>query len=175
MANPNDLSFIIDPGGIPGVREEINLQVFPSSEDIPQFQPYGSEGQRLSNDSLSSGGTKNLYEFQTTVTLEREEFTKLQSLLLWNQNRRQQNLPWEVVIYNLVQPFVEVAPSRSRLIIPETTVIDDEDLGLGLKRWEYWVAIQGSLVGSFQQVGTLYIASLAFREGTFLGSDLESV
>lgn len=173
MASPNDLSLILDPGGIPSVREGINLRVYPSGDSLPEFQPFGTQATRLSNNSLSSGGFDNRYEFSTEVTLDLTDFNKLFSLLQWNQNQRNLNRPWETVVYNLVQPFTEISAQRTRFKVPGTSILEEQPLSFGLKRWTYWVAIQGSLVGTYTQVGSLYLVGLAFQEGTFLSSSME--
>jgi hypothetical protein len=168
-----DLSLVIDPGGISGIRPGINLQVFPSGDSVADFQPYGTQAERLSNSALSSGGFENLYEFSTSFHLDKTEFNKLFSLLQWNQNERLNGRPWEVIIYNFVQPFTEMASSRSRYKVPGTSVITQTSLGLGLFQWEYWVAIQGSVVANYVQVGSKYQVSMGFQEGTKLTASME--
>jgi len=170
----NDLSFVIDPGGVAGVRPGINLRVFPAGATVADFQSYGTAAERLANSGLSSGGFENLYDFQFTCYLDREDFRKLKGLMLWNQNERLRGRPWEVIVYNFAEPFVETAILRSRFKVPGTNVISEIDLGLnGLKEWEYWVALQGSLLMEYSQIGSKFEVALAFQEGTLLTADME--
>ena len=166
-----DLSLIIDPGGS-GTRPGINLQVFPS-DDLPSFQPMGTTGERLSNSSLSSGGFENLYEFETKAYLSGLDRDKLESVLIYNQNQRLLGNDWEIVIYNLTRPFVEIGTARSRFRVPGTENLTQTNIGQGLFRWAYWIAIQGSLEATFNQRGSLFETTLVFREGTKLTTDQE--
>lgn len=164
----NDLSLIIDPGGISGIREGINLRVYPSGSNPGQFQPVGPDAERLSNSGLSAGGFDYLYEFETTVHLKPDEFQKLRSLLAWNENRRIQNQPWEVVIYNLVEPFSEISQTQTRLKVPDTNILKQVPESFGLTYYEYWVAIQGALRATYTQEGECWKVELTFKEGTRL-------
>jgi hypothetical protein len=174
IGSPLDLSLVIDPAGVPGVRPGINLQVFPSGDSIGDFGPVGTQAERLASGSLSSGGFKQLYEFSTSFYLNGEDFDKLYSLMAFNQNARELGRPWEIVIYNLVRPFSEIRASRSRFKVPGTDVIRSVTFGSGLMEFTYWVCVQGSMVMNWQQEGSFYNCAISFQEGTFLGSELET-
>lgn len=166
----NELSLIIDPGGVPGLRPGINLRVFPAGESPGQYQSVGVEAERLSNSGLSSGGFEDLYTINTEFYLDGAEFSSFMSLMRFNKNRRTAGLSWETVVYDLVTPFTEFSASRTRLIVPGTSVIEQVALGNGLFRWTYWVALQGAIAAEWSQVGNKYRVSFNFQEGTFLAA-----
>lgn len=173
IGSNTDLSLVLDPGGIEGVREGINLRVYPSGDSIGNFQPVGIQAERLANGSLSSGGFGNLYEFSTSFYLTGEDFDKLYSLLAYNQNARELGQPWEIVIYNLVRPFTEISSSRTRFMVPGTSVIREVSMGNGLTSFTYWVALQGAMVANWVQQGEYFEVAMSFQEGTKLGSEIE--
>jgi hypothetical protein len=169
----SDLSLVIDPGGQPGIRPGINLRVFPAGDAPAQFQQVGVEPERLSNSGLSSGGFEDLYDFTTEFYLDGPEFNQFMGLMAFLKNRRTQNLPWEVVVYNLVTPFTEMAASRTRFKVPSTAVIEQVALGNGLSRFTYWVAVQGAITANWSQIGSKYQVDMRFQEGTFLSAGME--
>lgn len=166
------LSLIIDPGGIEGVREGINLRIYPNSQPPLEFmQEFDTT--RTGGGVLSSGGFGEFMDFSFTAYVSNEEYLKLMSLYRFNKERRKNNQSWETVVYNLVTPYSEESVSRSRYKVPGTDVISSESLSEGLTRYVYWVALQGLLDMSFQQRGSLWLGSFQFSEGTRLTSDME--
>jgi hypothetical protein len=169
-----ELSFIIDPGG-DASRPGLNLQVFPSGED-----PLGDDGlaistTRAANNELVPGDFDFRYTFEFDCVLTVENYGKLEALLRLLKRRVNQLGQWEIVLYNLAQPFSENAQSRSRYIVPGTSLISQEDMGSGWFFFEYWVAIQGNLsITSKRRRGGHYEISLAFEEGTFLSQAMEA-
>lgn len=170
----NDLSIVIDPGGIPGVRAGINLRVFPDGESVGEFGSIGTDAERLASSSLSSGGFDDVYEFNFSFLLDNEDFSKFYSLLLYNKNARKEGKSWEVVLYLLTEPFREISFSRTRFKVPSTSILEQVDIGNGLTRWVYFVALQGALSAEFTRVGNKYKVDAFFKEGTFLSSSMES-
>lgn len=173
IGSTTDLSIIVDPGGIPGVRPGINLQVFPSGETIGDFGPTGTQAERLASGSLSSGGFKKLIEFSTSFYLTGGDFDRFYSLMQFNQNARELGQPWETVLYLLNQPFSEIGSQRTRFKVPGTDIIRAVTFGSGLIHFTYWVAVQGALVMNYQQEGEFFNCAITFQEGTFLSSDME--
>jgi hypothetical protein len=169
-----DLSIIIDPGGNAGVREGINLRVFPSGDSPLTFTDTGMEVERIGSGTLASGGFEEFQNFDFQFFMSTQDYFKLRGLNSFNRKRRQGNKSWETVIYNLVTPFVEESAARTRFKVPGTDVILQEGIDNGLYRWIYWVALQGHLNMNFTQRGILWLVNANFTEGTILTSDMEA-
>jgi hypothetical protein len=167
------LSYIIDPGGAYD-RPGINLQVFPDGDNALGAESLGINFQRLANNELAPADYDFRYKFSFDATMDSLKFHKLNGLLNLLQENANNLGQWEVVLYNLAEPFSEIGQSRSRYKVPSTAVITQEDLGDGFYFWQYWVAIQGSLkITKSQKYGGHFKVNLQFSEGTFLGSNLE--
>lgn len=168
-----DLSIIIDPAGIPDIRDGINLQVFPSG-DIPLvWERKGIEPRRSANERLIAKSWRTQLNFSTSFLLEAEQYADLQSLVDFNNTSASQLGQFETVIYNLVEPFTELSPTRTRFKVPDTDVISQIAKGEGLFRWTYWVATQGNIQIETQQKGCKYAINMIFTEGTRLLAEME--
>lgn len=170
-----DLSLVIDPGGIAGIRPGINLLIEPSGNHPLESIEDGVNPERLANGNLSLGGFEERLEFECEAYLELGDYYKLKGLLNYMENARATGGPWEIVIYNLCDPFVEESASRSRFIVPSTSVISQELIAANpdIYRWVYWIAVQGGLSMDSVRVGDFYKVNLSFIEGTKLTSDME--
>ena len=166
-----DLSIIIDPGGTPP-RPGINLQVFPSGAQ-PLQPVISNPPSRTSSAALLAGGYADIQEFSFDATLEYQDFMRLKAVLDWQDQSRRDLTPFEVLIYNLTEPFSELTTSRTRFIVPGTSIISQEDYGGGYFNFIYWVALQGVLVlEKSDQKGQCFEVTLSFFEGTkLLSSD----
>jgi len=167
-----DLSIVLDPGGVPGGRPGINLPVYPSGQEPIRWSSLGPDIQRLSNANLSAGGFSELMEFGWTATLEEADYNKLKALIVAIQQTKSQLKQWEVVIYNLTEPFVELGLARSRFRVPGTT-IDTIDMGNGWLQYSYYLALQGSLSITPRRVGAYYVCDFEFVEGLKLTKEIE--
>lgn len=168
------LSYIIDPGGIAGIRPGINLRVFPSGNQ-PHTAVYTPDVRsRTANSNLVIGEYNDLQDFETTFSLTGTDFAKMMSLDTYTKRRFNQRLNSEIVVYNLVQPYSEIAATRTRFKVPATDVIESVSLGSGLFRLTYWVAIQGTFQWSYVQKGSIYECQFKFQEGTQLTASMES-
>lgn len=171
----SDLSIIIDPGGIQGIRPGINIQVFP--QDTPMDpQNRGTDADRLANSNLTTGGLGTLFDISWTSTLSESLYYPMSGLLNYTKQARVNGEPWEVVIYQLVEPFVEESVNRTRYKVPNTDVISEEviDATTGLKRWVYWIALQGALEVQTQRTGSCFKCTFNFKEGTLLTASMEA-
>lgn len=166
-----DKNIVIDPGGIEGIREGINLQVFPNEYKEGILDTSFS---RTANAELIVGGLKERYELTFRALVEPSDFRKLRSLISYNIQARSESKTYEVVIYNFFEEFTETAAARTRFRVPGTT--DIEAIGpdsIGLTQFSYWVAMQGYLEMSYERSGACQMVTFTFREGTFLTSGLE--
>lgn len=169
-----DLSYIIDPAG-DASRPGINLQVFPSGETPLDNDGVDLATTRLANNELAAGDFNFRYEFDFDTVLTLQNYGKLEGLIKLLRSRVNSLGQWEVVLYNLAEPFSEISTSRSRYMVPGTTVITQENLGDGMYYWEYWVAIQGALsIRNKKRYGAHYETTLEFTEGTLLTSTMET-
>jgi len=166
-----DLSLVLDPGGIPGVRPGINLQVFPASDPISL--EWGGTVSRLGNSNLSSAGIEERYEFTTKFFLKGLDFYKFRSLLAFNEQAKVNGDPFEIVIYNLYEPYSEISPVRTRFIVPGTSPIEEEPMGSTI-RWTYWVALQGHIQANTALKGNFQEIEMTFTEGTKLTAAMET-
>lgn len=168
------LSYIIDPGGDSN-RPGINLQVFPSGDNPLEIEDQGLEVTRLANNELAPADFDFRYELAFETVISTLNYKRLSAVLHKLQNRVGELGQWEIVLYNLAEPFSEFAPARTRYMVPGTTVITQQDMGNGEFYWEYWVAIQGSLiVTEKRQYGAHQKLTLEFTEGTLLTAGMES-
>lgn len=168
-----DLSLVLDPGGIAGVRDGINLQVFPSGNTPLSWQVKGVAPRRTANEKLVASSWKTQLDFSTQFHLNAEQYASLQALIDYNNTAASELGQFETVIYNLVEPFAEIAETRSRYIVPGTSVISQTAAGGSLFRWVYWVAVQGNIQITTEQEGCFYRVDMDFTEGTRLSSALE--
>jgi hypothetical protein len=176
MANPTDLSFIIDPGGLPGVRPGINLQVFPDGNVPLTLNTSESDSSsRSANGRLLSGGYSEFYSFSFEAMVTAAEYQKLKALYRWSLSRREQSLSFEIVIYQLAEPFTELSATRTRYKVPGTNVISQVALDGSpvVYEWCYWIALQGMLKVTGEQVGECYRCKFDFVEGSKLLSSQE--
>lgn len=167
-----DLSLIIDPAGTIE-RPGINLQVFPSG-GAPIDEGFEGAVGRTASGALLAGGFADITEFSIETVLEAADYRKLNALLTWSQQSKQTLNPFEIVIYNLIEPYNELGAARSRYLVPGTVVLDQIELQTNYFQWTYWVALQGLLYfDSVQQIGACYKCTLSFQEGTKLTSAME--
>lgn len=167
-----DLSLIIDPGGTTE-RPGINLQIFPSGQ-APIDESFEGGASRTASGALLAGGFADITEFSIEIVLEAADYRKLNALLTWSQQSKQTLNPFEIVIYNLIEPYTELGTTRTRYLVPGTTILDQIELSTGYYQWTYWVALQGLLYfDSVQQVGPCYKCVLNFQEGTKLTQAME--
>lgn len=167
-----DLSLIIDPGGAVD-RPGINLQIFPSGQ-APIDESFEGAVGRTAAGALLAGGFSDITEFSIETVLAASDFRTLNALLTWSQQAKRTLTPFEIVIYNLIQPYDELGATRTRYLVPGTTVIAQTELQTGYYQWTYWVALQGLLYfDSVQQVGNCYQCTLSFQEGTKLTQSME--
>lgn len=169
-----DLSLVIDPGGVAGVRDGINLQVFPSGSTPLKWQTKGVPVRRTANERLVASSWKTQLDFSTDFFLGAEDYADLQSLIDYNRAAASELGEFEVVVYNLVEPFSEIAEARTRFMVPGTSVISQIAFGGSLYRWTYWVAVQGNIEITTEQHGSFYQVSMEFTEGTRLTSAMEA-
>ena len=167
-----DLAYIIDPGGIPGGRPGINLLVKPDGNEPLTWPSLGPDSLRLPNSNLSAGGFNELMEFSWSSTLDAESYAKLRGLNSAILAAKSQLQQWEVVIYNLVEPFYELSQARTRFAVPGTP-IEQTAAGNGWINWKYWIAVQGSLTVEPRQAGSLYQVNFEFTEGLKLVPSME--
>lgn len=167
-----ELSLIIDPAGIAGMRDGINLQVFPSGENPLIATDSEISLQRTANNSLLANSTRPVINFDTRFVLEQPDFNSLKGLYDYNMNASAGLNPFEIVIYNLVEPFSEIATARTRYRVPDTSNIE-EIVGTYATKFTYWVALQGVFNMDWRQVGRLFEVNFSFKEGTKLTSSME--
>lgn len=157
----NHLSLVIDPTGI-------NLRVFPDGDTPIVLARPDTNNQRSANGFLIAGGQPQYYDFSTRfLLLDDLEFESLYGLYSQKWALRSKGLPFETVIYNLAEPFVEIASVRSRRIVPGTSVIDATPIG-SLTRFTYWIALQGVFDLEWVQTGKGTEVTFTFVEGTKL-------
>lgn len=158
----NHLSLVIDPVGI-------NLRVFPNGDTPIKLAKPNFNNQRSANGNLIVGGQSEYYDFECDFFLQEEgEFEQLRGLYSYKWAQRSKGLPFETVIYNLAEPFSEIATAPTRLRIPGTEIISTEPFGSGLTRYTYWIALQGVWDIEYQLVGDGYLITFNFVEGTKL-------
>lgn len=163
------LSIVIDPGGEASVRDGLNIQVFPESMEETREKLVQS---RTANSALVISSRGALIDLEWTSLLTQEEFDKVDSLVDYNVTRAAQGFTTELVIYNLFQPYSEIAAIRSRMIVPGTPVIAADSLGT-VTRFKYFVAMQGTLETEWERTGDCFLVNFTFTEGTRLTSDME--
>lgn len=166
-----DLSIIIDPGGIPDIRPGINLQVFPSGS-TPLQRDSETLPTLTANQALAFGGFDDIQQFTFEAYLTATQFNSVQSLDSYNKSAKRSGDPFEVVIYNLVEPYTETVANRTRFKVPGTDILEETDLGT-LTKFTYWIALQGYLGVNWEQYGILYKTTFTFLEGTRLTSAME--
>lgn len=164
------LSLIIDPGGEAGVRDGLNLEVFPESMTETREKLVQS---RTANSALVISSRGALIDLEWVSLLTQEEFDKIDALVDYNVTRASQGFTTELVVYNLFQPYSEIAPTRSRFIVPGTSVITADSLG-SVMRLKYYVAMQGTLETTWERTGDCFLVSFTFTEGTRLTSSMET-
>lgn len=176
MANyesTTDLSLIIDPGGT-GDRPGINLRVYPAGEQPLEYAGSSDTLRRTTNRNLAAGGYDDLQNFSFEIVLSTPDFIALNGLLNWSQQQKAKRSDWEIVLYNLAEPYSELALTRNRFKVPGTPLIDQQSIGGNYFNFTYWIAIQGSLqLTSKQQTGDMWRLSLTFEEGTKLTATME--
>jgi hypothetical protein len=163
-----DLSLIIDPGGIAGVRDGINTQVFPVNFDETREKPVRG---RTANSQLIVSSRGQFRDLTWRSLLSESEHRLVDSVVSFNIARVAQGFTSEVVIYDLFAPFSEQADNRTRFIVPGTSVI--EQVVGTTTRWSYYVAMQGQLDTEWTKCGSGYWYDFNFVEGTFLSSSME--
>jgi len=168
-----ELSLIIDPGGIAGVRDGINLQVFPSGEIPLKSTDSQISLQRTANNSLLANTTRPVLNFETQFVLNQVDFNSLKGLYEYNMNASAGLNPFETVIYNLTEPFSEIAIARTRYRVPATGNIEGI-VGTYATKFTYWVALQGVFNINWTQKGALFEVDFRFEEGTKLTSSMEA-
>lgn len=170
----NDLSIIIDPGGVDGIRPGINVKVYPDGSTPLSYGSTSSGSERVANANLKKGGFNERLEFNWNSTVIESQYKKIMALNSFNIKAKAALEPWEVVLYNLADTYSEISEFRTRYKVPDTTVIQQVDLGMNLYLWEYYVAIQGALsISDIQRKGKLYRLTFNFKEGTKLLKDME--
>jgi hypothetical protein len=170
----NDLSIVVDPGGIDGVRPGINVVTYPNGDVPVNWSNLSTSTERLANGNLKMGGWDERLELSWSAALNATEYNKIMALMTYNKQAKSMLKPWETVIYILVEPYTEISENRTRYKVPDTTVKTQQDLGLNKYLWEYYVAVQGNLrVSEVKRKGKLYFLNFSFKEGTKLTSDME--
>jgi hypothetical protein len=168
-----DLSLVIDPGGSLD-RPGINLQVFPSGSS-PIDQSFEGAVGRSGAGALVAGGFADITEFTINTVLTASDYRALNALLTWSQQSKKSLNPFEIVVYNLIEPYSELGATRSRYLVPGTIVLDQTELQTDYYQWTYWVALQGLLYfDSVTQMGACYQCQLSFQEGTKLTQSMET-
>ncbi len=171
----NDLSIVIDPGGIDGIRPGVNVVTYPNGDVPINWQNISTSAERVANANLKMGGWDERLELSWSAALDYSDYSKIMALMSYNKQAKSMLKPWETVIYLLVEPYTELSDTRTRYKVPSTTVKSQEDLGMGVYLWEYYVAAQGNLkVSEVKRKGKLYFLSFNFKEGTKLTSDEEN-
>lgn len=163
MAVPlNHLSLVVDPTGI-------NLRVFPEGDSPIKLARPDFNNQRSANGNLIVGGQSEYYDFECDFFLQEEnEFEQLRGLYSYKWAQRSKGLPFETVIYNLAEPFSEIASAPTRLRVPGTEIISTETVSASLTRFTYWIALQGVWDIEWQMIGDAYRVTFNFVEGTRL-------
>jgi len=156
----NHLSLVIDPTGI-------NLRVFPDGDTPIRLARPDFNNQRSANGTLIVGGQPEYYDFECDFFLQGSDFEQLRGLYSQKWALRSKGLPFETVIYNLAEPFSEIATARSRRIVPGTQVISTQTVG-NLTRFTYWIALQGVWDIEWVLAGDAYQVTFNFVEGTKL-------
>jgi len=154
------------------VRDGINLQVFPSGENPLNSTDSDIAIQRTANNSLLANTTRPVINFNTKFVLEQPDFNSLKGLYDYNMNASAGLSPFEIVIYNLVEPYSEIATARTRYRVPDTDNIE-EIVGTYATKFTYWVALQGVFNINWEQKGRLFVVDFRFEEGTKLTSSME--
>lgn len=158
----NHLSLVIDPTGI-------NLRVFPNGDSPIRLARPDFNNQRSANGNLIVGGQSEYYDFECDFFLQDgSEFEQLRGLYSQKWALRSKGLPFETVIYNLAEPFSEIAVSPTRLRVPGTNIISTEEITTSLDLFTYWIALQGVWDIEYQLVGDGYLVKFNFVEGTKL-------
>ncbi|CBA17862.1 virion structural protein [Acaryochloris phage A-HIS2] len=165
-------TIIIDPGGIQSVREGINLRTDPFEYQESDLETSLA---RTSNAQLVAGGLKEKFVITWKALVNESDFNQLRRLIKFNTTQRSQGRTYETVIYNLFEPFSEVAAARTRFRVPATSNIEEDGPDtLGLTDFTYWVALQGYLEMTYERRGSCQLVTFTFNEGTSLTSDLET-
>lgn len=154
------LSLVIDPAGI-------NLRVFPIGDKPLAFKLPESNNNRTANGLLIAGGRREYHDFECSFNLDADDFNSLRGLWSRLLERRRKGLPFECVIYNLAEPYSELAPNKTRRRVPGTTDLQVGNLSSNVP-WIYWIAVQGVFDLEWRLVGDLATVEFAFTEGTFL-------
>ena len=164
-----DLRMILDPGGSSG-RPGFNIVTFPSGQ-VPLQVSTKTTLDRVINSALVATGFPTLYEYQwISAATDLETQNKLAGLDWHIKNGQMRRTSWEIVIYNLSEPFTEVGTARKRYRVPGTTNIAEISLGSGLFQFTYWIALQGYLTMVKESFHTY---RFGFQEGTYLTSAME--
>lgn len=158
---PSDhLSLVIDPTGI-------NLRVFPVGSKPLSFRLPESNNNRTANGLLITGGRRDYQDFECAFNLDAGDFNKLRGLWSRLLDRRRKGLPYECIIYNLAEPYSEIASTPTRRFVPSLPAIQTGNLASNVP-WIYWVAVQGVFDMEWRLNGDIAFIDFAFTEGTFL-------
>lgn len=167
----NDLSIIIDPGGVIGVRDGINIQAFITAPITLRPDPLSIR--RTSNGNLLAKTSTRKYNFTTEFYLDQPEYLALRALYEYSLIQSSNAQPFEIVVYMLAEPFSEIVPERTRYMVPGTSVVNTTDMTNGLFEITYYIAVQGAFNMASEREGTKYKINFTFDEGFKLTSDLE--
>lgn len=171
----NDLSVVIDPGGIDGVRPGINEITYPDGDTPINWKNIGTKGERIANASLKAGGFDERLVFNWSATVDQNQYDRILALISYNEKAKAALKPWQVVVYNLAQPYTEISESRNRYKVPSTSILEQTDLGNNMYLWKYYIALQGSLyLSNIKRLGKLYNLTFDFVEGIKLTKEMET-
>lgn len=163
-----DLAVLIDPTGI-------NLPTYPAGEAPISYNASSATPNRTASGVIAAASLGDIQELSWECYINEAEFALAKSLNMKIEEAQRTFNNFEVVIYNLTEPFSEIGAARTRYKIPGTDIITQEDLGGGNYLWTYWIASQGLLtMTNVERMGELYKIKYDFYEGTKLTASMEA-
>lgn len=158
-------SYVIDPGGIPGFKLPTNVLLRPNSN--PTYRSQSTENLTTYGSIYLAGVDRIIIDIPAFLT--ETDFYKLRALDTYISNAKENNTPYEIVVYDLYMPYTEESVERSRYAVPDTSIVE---IPLdGLSRYVYYTALQGVInikKDTIRRVGSHYFFTLVFTEGTIL-------
>lgn len=157
----SDLRIILDPGGSEG-REGFNITVYPNGTTPLIVEQSSSLERKINAGLIATSFPDRLKYTWTSIVPNPVDRRKLQALDNWIREAQMTGREWEIVIYQLAEPYSEAGPNKTRYQVPGT---DDLDQIEGFDGITYWIALQGFLTLTKE---SFYSYRFTFQEGTKL-------
>jgi|694.fasta_scaffold119887_3 hypothetical protein len=156
-----DLRIILDPGGSEG-REGFNIAVYPNGTTPLTVEQSSGLERKINGGLIATGFPDRLKYSWTSLVPDPADRRRLQALENWIKEAQMNRAQWEIVIYQLAEPYSEPGPNKTRYQVPGTTDLAQVD---GFNGITYWIALQGFLTFAKEN---FYTYRFTFQEGTKL-------